>query len=81
VSDGRGVQGRLEGRAGTALGAVFGAQIHDLKSGASKVALPPYPAYKKAPDFVLMTSANEAKVVGEGKVSLDTRAQPKEFDH
>lgn len=43
VSDERGVQGRLEGRAGIALGAVFGAQNHDLKLGASKGALPPYP--------------------------------------
>ncbi|KAJ5817932.1 hypothetical protein N7447_007940 [Penicillium robsamsonii] len=68
VSDERGVQGRLEGRAGIALGAVFGAQNHDIKLGASKGALPPYPGYKKAPDFVLMTSAHEAKVVGEVKV-------------
>ncbi|OQE41037.1 hypothetical protein PENCOP_c005G04495 [Penicillium coprophilum] len=68
VSDERGVQGRLEGRAGIALGAVFGAQNHDIKLGASKGALPPYPGYKKAPDFVLMTSAHKAKVVGEFKV-------------
>lgn len=68
VSDERGVQGRLEGRAGIALGAVFGAQNHDLKLGASKGALPPYPEYKKAPGFVLMTSTHEAKVVGEVKV-------------
>ncbi|KAJ5415997.1 hypothetical protein N7465_004692 [Penicillium sp. CMV-2018d] len=68
VSDERGVQGRLEGRAGIALGAVFGAQNHDLKLGASKGALPPYPGYKKAPAFMLMTSAHEAKIVGEVKV-------------
>jgi hypothetical protein len=68
VSDERGVQGRLEGRAGTALGAVFGAQNHDLKLGAFKGALPPWPGYKKTPDFVLMTSAHEAKIVGEAKV-------------
>ncbi|KAJ5542814.1 hypothetical protein N7535_005238 [Penicillium sp. DV-2018c] len=67
VSDERGVQGRLEGRAGIALGAVLGAQNQDLKLGASKGALPPYPGYKKAPDFVLMTSAHKAKVVGEVK--------------
>lgn len=68
VSDERGVQGRLEGRAGIALGAIFRAQNCDLKLGAFKGALPPYPGYKKAPDFVLMTSAQEAKVVGEVKV-------------
>ncbi|KAI2788404.1 hypothetical protein POX_e06420 [Penicillium oxalicum] len=68
VSDERGVQGRLEGRAGTALGAVFAAQNHDLKFGTSKGALPPYPGYKMSPDFVLVTSAHKAKVVGEVKV-------------
>lgn len=68
VCDERGVQGRLEGRAGTALGAVFGAQNQDLKLGAFKGALPPYPGYKKAPDFVLMTPAHIAKVLGEAKV-------------
>lgn len=68
VSDERGVQGRLEGRAGTALGAVFGAQNQDLKLGAFKGALPPYPGYKKVPDCVLMTSAHIAKVAGEVKV-------------
>ncbi|RHZ61491.1 hypothetical protein CDV55_104809 [Aspergillus turcosus] len=36
VSEERGVQGRLEGRAGTALGAAFRAQQLDLKLGAFK---------------------------------------------
>lgn len=68
VCDERGIQGRLEGRAGTALGAVFEAQNQDLKLGASKGALPPYLGYRKAPDFVLKTSAHIAKVFGEVKV-------------
>ncbi|OJJ45690.1 hypothetical protein ASPZODRAFT_69121 [Penicilliopsis zonata CBS 506.65] len=67
VCDERGIQGRLEGRAGTALGAVFKAQNQDLKLGAFKGALPPHPGYRKAPDFVLMTQAHMAKVVGEAK--------------
>ena len=37
MCDERGVQGGLEGRAGTALGAVFGAQNQDLKLGALRV--------------------------------------------
>lgn len=68
VSDERGVQARLEGRAGTALGAVFEAENQDLKLGGSKGALPPYLGYRKAPDFVLKTSAHIAKVLGEVKV-------------
>lgn len=68
VCDERGAQGRLEGRAGTALGAAFSAQQQDLQLGAFKGALPPYPGYKKAPDFVLKNQANMAKVVGEAKV-------------
>ncbi|OOQ89244.1 hypothetical protein PEBR_17002 [Penicillium brasilianum] len=68
MSDERGIQGRLEGRAGTALGAVFRAQNQDLKLGSFKGASPPYQGYLKAPDFVLMTSAHTAKVIGEAKV-------------
>ena len=68
VSDERGTQGRLEGRAGTALGAVFEAQNQDLKLGSFKGAWPPYPEYKKAPDFALLSSTAIAKVVGEAKV-------------
>ncbi|KAJ5202292.1 hypothetical protein N7449_004371 [Penicillium cf. viridicatum] len=67
VSDERGIQGRLEGRAGTVLGAVFRAQNHNLKLGSFKGAQPPYQGCLKAPDFVLMTSAHDAKVVGEAK--------------
>lgn len=69
VCDERGVQGRLEGRAGTAPRAVFGAQSQDLNLGAFKGTLPPYPGNKKAPDFVLMTPDNIAIVLGEAKVS------------
>lgn len=69
VCDERGIQGRLEGRAGTTLGAVFEAQNEDLKLSAFKGALPPYPEYKKAPDFVLLTQGHIAKVLGEAKVS------------
>lgn len=68
VSDERGVQSRLEGRARIALGVAFEAQNRDFKLGALKGALPPCPRYKKAPDFVLMTRAHIAKVVGEVKV-------------
>lgn len=68
VSDERGIQGRLEGRSGTVLGAVFRAQNQDLKLGPLKGAQPPYQGYLKAPDFVLMTSSNVAKVLGEAKV-------------
>ncbi|KAJ5521466.1 hypothetical protein N7527_005581 [Penicillium freii] len=68
VSDERGIQGRLEGRAGTVLGAIFRAQNGDLKLGSFKGAQPPYQGYLKAPDFVLMTSAHIAKVLGEAKV-------------
>ncbi|KAJ5772828.1 hypothetical protein N7457_007724 [Penicillium paradoxum] len=67
VSDERGIQGRLEERAGTALGAVFVAQPRDLKLDAFKSVLPPYPGHKKAPDFMLITVAHKAKVVGEAK--------------
>jgi hypothetical protein len=68
VSEERGIQGRLEGQAGTVLGAVFGAQNQDLKLGSFMGAQPPYQGYLKAPDFVLMTSAHVAKVLGEAKV-------------
>lgn len=68
MSDERGIQGRLEGQAGTVLGAVFGARNQDLRLGSFKGAQPPYQGYLKAPDFVLKTSAHDAKVVGEAKV-------------
>ncbi|KAJ5431532.1 Alkaline phosphatase-like alpha/beta/alpha [Penicillium cf. griseofulvum] len=68
VSDERSIQGRLDGRAGTVLGAVFRAQNQDLKPGSFKGAQLPYQGYLKAPDFVLMTSACVAKVLGEAKV-------------
>jgi hypothetical protein len=68
VSDERGIQSRLEERAGTVLGVVFGAQNQDLKLGSFKGGQPPYKGYLKAPDFVLMTSVHAAKVLGEAKV-------------
>lgn len=68
VSDERGIQGRLERRAGTTLGAIFEAQNEDLKLDAFNAAVPPYPGYKKAPDFVLLTQGHITKVVGEAKV-------------
>lgn len=68
VSDERGIQGRIEGRAGMVLGAAFRAQDQDLKLGSFKGAQPPYEGYLKAPDFVLVTSVHVAKVIGEAKV-------------
>ncbi|KAJ9293069.1 hypothetical protein DTO271G3_8204 [Paecilomyces variotii] len=67
VSNERGVQGRLEGRAGLVLGAAFRAQQLDLVLGDSRGALPPYRGYLRQPDFVIKTSSDIAKVVGECK--------------
>lgn len=67
VSNERGVQGRLEGRAGLVLGAAFRAQQLDLVLGDSWGALPPYRGYLRQPDFVMKTSSDVAKIVGEGK--------------
>lgn len=67
VSNERGVQGRLEGRAGLVLRAAFRAQQLDLVLGDSRGALPPYRGYLRQPDFVMKTSSGVAKIVGEGK--------------
>jgi hypothetical protein len=67
VSNERGVQGRLEGRAGLVLGAAFRAQQLDLVPGDSRGALPPYRGYLRQPDLVMKTSSDVAKIVGEGK--------------
>lgn len=61
------MQGRLEGRAGLVLGAAFRAQQLDLGLGNSLGALPPYPGYLRQPDFVMKTSSDVAKIVGESK--------------
>jgi hypothetical protein len=57
VATERGVQGRLEGRAGLVLGAAFRAQQLDLVLGDSRGALPPYRGYLRQPDFVMETIA------------------------
>jgi hypothetical protein len=67
VSNERGVQGRVEGRAGLVLGAAFRAQQRDLVLGDSRGALPPYRGYSRQPDFVMKTSSDAAKIVGEAK--------------
>lgn len=67
VADERGVQGRLEGRAGLVLGAAFCAQQLDLMLGDSRGALPPYGGYMRKPDFIMKNSLDIAKIVGEAK--------------
>ncbi|KAJ6181122.1 hypothetical protein N7519_011583 [Penicillium mononematosum] len=61
------VDEELEGRAGLVLGAAFRTQQLDLVLGDSRGALPPYPGYLRKPDFVMKTSSDVAKVVGEVK--------------
>ncbi|KAJ5492653.1 hypothetical protein N7539_001399 [Penicillium diatomitis] len=68
VSDEHGVQSRFEGRAEEVLGVAFEAQNQDLKLGGFRGASSLTPGYKKVPDFVLVISSREAKVVGEVKV-------------
>ncbi|KAJ5167778.1 uncharacterized protein N7482_003372 [Penicillium canariense] len=83
VSEERRIQGRLEGRAGTALGAIFRVQNRDLKLGAFKGALPPHPGYRKAPNFAdtvkLDTPEQDAEIPSRfyiGGVSYVTPTDP-----